>query len=87
MRTLTTIGQLQRHVGQSVWIGCWLNGKRSSGKIQFLQLRDGTGYMQGVVVKSEVAEAAMGRRQAADSGKLAVCEGHRQGGAAQPIRL
>lgn len=58
MRALTTIGQLQTSVGQSVWIGCWLNGKRSSGKIQFLQLRDGTGYVQGVVVKSEVAEAA-----------------------------
>lgn len=58
MRALTTIGQLHRYVGQSVWIGCWLNGKRSSGKIQFLQLRDGTGYIQGVVVKSEVAEAS-----------------------------
>ncbi|NBD22537.1 asparagine--tRNA ligase [Paenibacillus glycinis] len=58
MKTLTTIGQLKAAVGQSVWIGCWLNGKRSSGKIQFLQLRDGTGYVQGVVVKSEVAEAA-----------------------------
>ncbi|MFC4808539.1 asparagine--tRNA ligase [Paenibacillus sp. GCM10023250] len=56
MKTLTTIGQLKDAVGQSVWIGCWLNGKRSSGKIQFLQLRDGTGYVQGVVVKSEVAE-------------------------------
>ncbi|MBO7744141.1 asparagine--tRNA ligase [Paenibacillus sp. MWE-103] len=58
MKTLTTIGQLKDAVGQSVWIGCWLNGKRSSGKIQFLQLRDGTGYVQGVVVKSEVAEDA-----------------------------
>ena len=46
MRALTTIGQLHQYVGQSVWIGCWLNGKRSSGKIQFLQLRDGTGYIQ-----------------------------------------
>ncbi|MBM7564537.1 asparagine--tRNA ligase [Paenibacillus sacheonensis] len=57
MRTLTTIGQLKASVGQSVWMGCWLNGKRSSGKIQFLQLRDGTGYVQGVVVKSEVTES------------------------------
>ncbi|QYR19860.1 asparagine--tRNA ligase [Paenibacillus sp. sptzw28] len=57
MRTLTTIAELPGFAGQSVWIGCWLNGKRSSGKIQFLQLRDGTGYIQGVVVKSEVPEA------------------------------
>ncbi|RAP76343.1 asparagine--tRNA ligase [Paenibacillus montanisoli] len=58
MKTLTTIGQLKESAGQSVWIGCWLNNKRSSGKIQFLQLRDGTGYVQGVVVKSEVSEEA-----------------------------
>nr|WP_183598706.1 asparagine--tRNA ligase [Paenibacillus phyllosphaerae] len=53
---MTTIKQAGVHAGQSVWIGCWLNGKRSSGKIQFLQLRDGSGYMQGVLVKSEVSE-------------------------------
>lgn len=43
------------HVGQTVRIGCWLHNVRSSGKIVFLQLRDGSGYIQGVVVKSEVA--------------------------------
>ncbi|WNR42401.1 asparagine--tRNA ligase [Paenibacillus roseipurpureus] len=52
----STIGEVKHHVGQSVTIGCWLNKKRSSGKIQFLQLRDGSGYIQGVVVKSEVSE-------------------------------
>ncbi|MBW7473396.1 asparagine--tRNA ligase [Paenibacillus oenotherae] len=57
MKDLTIIGQVNRHAEQSVWIGCWLHGKRSSGKIQFLQLRDGTGYIQGVVVKSEVSES------------------------------
>lgn len=51
-----TIGEVKHHVGESVTIGCWLNKKRSSGKIQFLQLRDGSGYIQGVVVKSEVGE-------------------------------
>ncbi|SEN27947.1 asparagine--tRNA ligase [Paenibacillus sp. OV219] len=56
MKTLTTISQLKDNAGQSVWIGCWVNNKRSSGKIQFLQLRDGTGYVQGVVVKSEISE-------------------------------
>lgn len=52
----STIGEVKDHVGESVTIGCWLNKKRSSGKIQFLQLRDGSGYIQGVVVKSEVSE-------------------------------
>ena len=37
-------------------IGAWLANKRSSGKIAFLQLRDGTGFIQGVVVKAEVEE-------------------------------
>jgi asparaginyl-tRNA synthetase len=51
-----TINEVKHHVGESVTIGCWLNKKRSSGKIQFLQLRDGSGYIQGVVVKSDVGE-------------------------------
>ncbi|MDQ0898377.1 asparagine--tRNA ligase [Paenibacillus sp. V4I7] len=51
-----TISEVKHHVGESVTIGCWLNKKRSSGKIQFLQLRDGSGYIQGVVVKSDVGE-------------------------------
>jgi len=52
-----TIQEVQHHVGETVIIGCWLHKKRSSGKIQFLQLRDGSGYIQGVAVKSEVDEA------------------------------
>ncbi|GGF74749.1 asparagine--tRNA ligase [Paenibacillus albidus] len=56
MANKSVIKQVNEHVGESVVIGCWVNNKRSSGKIQFLQLRDGTGYIQGVVVKSEVPE-------------------------------
>ncbi|WP_102027227.1 asparagine--tRNA ligase [Salirhabdus sp. Marseille-P4669] len=52
----TTINQVHKYVNQEVTIGAWLANKRSSGKIAFLQLRDGTGYMQGVVVKAEVEE-------------------------------
>ncbi|MED2972786.1 asparagine--tRNA ligase [Fictibacillus sp. B-59209] len=52
----TTISQLKSHIDQTVTIGAWLSNKRSSGKIAFLQLRDGTGFVQGVVVKAEVAE-------------------------------
>ncbi|MCE3315408.1 asparagine--tRNA ligase, partial [Staphylococcus aureus] len=48
--------QAKQHLNQEVTIGAWLTNKRSSGKIAFLQLRDGTGFMQGVVVKSEVDE-------------------------------
>ncbi|WP_458460582.1 asparagine--tRNA ligase, partial [Paenibacillus sp.] len=56
MNTNCVIRNVNEHVGETVTIGAWINNKRSSGKIQFLQLRDGTGYIQGVVVKSEVSE-------------------------------
>lgn len=44
------------HVDEKVKIGAWLTNKRSSGKIAFLQLRDGSAFFQGVVVKSQVRE-------------------------------
>ncbi|UOQ47605.1 asparagine--tRNA ligase [Gracilibacillus caseinilyticus] len=52
----TTINQAASNVNQVVTIGAWLANKRSSGKIAFLQLRDGTGFIQGVVVKADVSE-------------------------------
>ena len=52
----TTIKQAKQHLNEEVTIGAWLTNKRSSGKIAFLQLRDGTGFMQGVVVKNNVSE-------------------------------
>jgi asparaginyl-tRNA synthetase len=52
----TTISEIGKHVEQTVTIGGWLANKRGSGKITFLQLRDGTGFIQGVVVKAEVGE-------------------------------
>lgn len=52
----TTIKEAKNFIGQEVTIGAWLANKRSSGKIAFLQLRDGTGFMQGVVVKAAVDE-------------------------------
>lgn len=52
----TTISNVSRYVDQEVKIGVWLANKRSSGKIAFLQLRDGTGFIQGVVVKNDVPE-------------------------------
>ncbi|WP_223702008.1 asparagine--tRNA ligase [Sutcliffiella deserti] len=52
----TTIKEVHKFVNEEVTIGAWIANKRSSGKIAFLQLRDGTGFIQGVVVKAEVAE-------------------------------
>ncbi len=50
------IEDLKNHVGEEVEIRGWLYNKRSSGKIKFLIIRDGTGFVQAVVVKSEVPE-------------------------------
>ncbi|WP_085992054.1 asparagine--tRNA ligase [Oceanobacillus senegalensis] len=57
----TTISQVSKHLEETVTIGAWLSNKRSSGKIAFLQLRDGTGFMQGVVVKNDVSDETFQR--------------------------
>ena len=53
MKTIT-MNQAKDYVGQTVKIGAWVTNKRSSGKIAFLQLRDGKAYFQGIVVKADV---------------------------------
>ncbi len=53
-----TIDRLDRHVGQTVEVRGWLYNQRSSGKIAFLLVRDGTGLVQGVLVQKEVDAAA-----------------------------
>ncbi|MBM2846181.1 MAG: asparaginyl-tRNA synthetase [Bacteroidetes bacterium] len=50
------IEDLSRHVGEEVTLRGWLYNKRSSGKIRFLVMRDGTGLVQGVVVKAAVSD-------------------------------
>ncbi|MDQ0160701.1 asparagine--tRNA ligase [Alkalibacillus salilacus] len=52
----TTIANVHKHLNETVTIGAWLHNKRSSGKISFLQLRDGSGFIQGVVAKAAVSE-------------------------------
>ena len=48
------ISELHRHVGQTVTVRGWVTHLRSSGKVAFVVMRDGTGGMQGVVVKNVV---------------------------------
>ena len=55
--TQTTISRIGEHVGQVVTIKGWLHNQRSSGKIHFLVLRDGTGFLQVVMGKKDVDEA------------------------------
>ncbi|MGA2623618.1 MAG: asparagine--tRNA ligase [Bacteroidota bacterium] len=48
------IEELSRHVGEEVHIYGWLYNKRSSGKIRFLVVRDGTGVVQCVMAKGSI---------------------------------
>ncbi|HEU5219810.1 MAG TPA: asparagine--tRNA ligase [Gemmatimonadales bacterium] len=52
------INELGRHAGQTVTVRGWVVTTRSSGKIAFLVVRDGTGYLQAVFPRKEVSEAA-----------------------------
>src|SRR5512140_1588798 len=52
-----TIEEAARHAGETVVIPGWLYNLRKSGKIAFPILRDGTGILQCVAVKSQLPEA------------------------------
>jgi asparaginyl-tRNA synthetase len=49
------ISDFGRHVGEEVLVQGWLHNKRSSGKIQFLIVRDGSGFAQAVLGKKNVS--------------------------------
>jgi asparaginyl-tRNA synthetase len=50
------IQDIAKHEGQTVTIRGWLQNRRSSGKIHFLQVRDGSGFIQAVMSKAAVGE-------------------------------
>src|SRR6266704_1398923 len=52
------IAELPQLVGRSVVVRGWVMTTRSSGKIAFVALRDGTGYLQAVLSKKDVSDAA-----------------------------
>jgi len=53
--TSTYIENVGRHVGSEATVRGWLHNKRSSGKLRFLIVRDGTGYLQCVVFRKSVS--------------------------------
>jgi asparaginyl-tRNA synthetase len=57
------VDQIAQHEGKEVTLHGWLHNRRSSGKLHFLQVRDGTGTIQCVVFKGNVAPEVF---QAAD---------------------
>ncbi len=52
---LVSIAHLADHVGAEVTLRGWLYNKRSSGKLHFLEVRDGSGVVQAVVFKGDVS--------------------------------
>lgn len=61
------IAEIHQYVGQTVTLKGWITNRRGSGKIQFLHIRDGSGFIQGVMgiqdVAAEVFEACKGLTQ------------------------
>ena len=57
----TSILRLPEHVGEAVEVRGWLTNLRSSGKIAFLQLRDGSGFVQGVIARNDAGDEAFER--------------------------
>ncbi len=49
------IEEMTHYVGETVTLQGWLYGRTDKGKLQFLQMRDGTGFAQCVVFKNDVA--------------------------------
>ena len=56
-----SISDIAGHVGQRVTIQGWLHNRRSSGKIHFLIVRDGSGFIQAVMSKAAVGPDAFGQ--------------------------
>src|SRR5207248_5051177 len=54
MPEAATVEGIGAHAGRTVTLHGWLAGKRSSGKLHFLQVRDGTGTIQCVMAKADV---------------------------------
>ncbi len=67
------IAELRGHAGGEVSVRGWLHNKRSSGKLQFLILRDGSGYAQAVMAKAAVpSQAWQAAEQAGQESSLEV---------------
>jgi asparaginyl-tRNA synthetase len=62
--SVARISDFRDHVGQEVRVQGWLHNKRSSGKLQFLIVRDGSGFAQAVMAKAAVPEAAWAAAEA-----------------------
>ncbi len=56
MTTVTTVERLGQHVGETVTLQGWVYARTSKGKLHFVQLRDGTGFVQCVLFQKNVPQ-------------------------------
>src|SRR5512135_1022113 len=56
MAEIICIEDVAAHVGEQVTLQGWLQLKTGKGKLQFLRVRDGTGFIQAVIFKGNVSE-------------------------------
>ncbi|MDK9701023.1 MAG: asparagine--tRNA ligase [bacterium] len=61
MSLVVTIDRIGEYDGKEATIGAWVTKLRSSGKLKFIILRDGTGIIQAVMSKSHVGEEIFSR--------------------------
>jgi asparaginyl-tRNA synthetase len=62
--SIVRISDFKNHVGSEVRVQGWLHNSRSSGKLKFLIVRDGSGFAQAVMAKAAVPEAAWAAAEA-----------------------
>jgi asparaginyl-tRNA synthetase len=61
---IVRISDFKNHVGNEIRLQGWLHNARSSGKLKFLIVRDGSGFAQAVMAKAAVPEAAWAAAEA-----------------------
>ena len=69
------IDDISRHAGQTVTLRGWLHNRRSSGKIHFLTLRDGTGFIQCVMSKKGVGDGMFTKADHLSQGSAILVDG------------
>lgn len=70
------IDDISEHVGETVTLKGWLYNFRSSGSIHFLEIRDGTGFIQGVMLEDDVGEELFDKVEHLHQETSVVVEGH-----------
>ncbi len=73
--TYNFIKDAAKFVGQNITIGGWVSNKRSSGQVSFLELRDGSGFIQAVAVKSGLPEALWNKLESLTSESSIIVKG------------